>query len=140
MDGNSWTGENIIKGDHSIHSTQMESILKYIYLIAQTFVQMCLLNKNGIYGMNICIYSYALSRTIFLLILALLLLHPSLLPSLFSASFLPFPFREAFQTKKRGNLGLGPNRGREGGHQKIKKVPSFSWEKFKIEGGGHGNQ
>ena len=42
--------------------------------------------------------------------------------------------REAFQTKKRGNLGKGPNRGCR---KKIKKVPSFSWEKFKIrrEGG-----
>ena len=39
--------------------------------------------------------------------------------------------REAFQTKKRENLGNGPNRG--GGRKKIKKVPS--WEKFKIRGG-----
>ena len=42
-----------------------------------------------------------------------------------------YVLREAFQTKKRGNLGNGPNRG--GGRQKIKKVPDFSWEKFKIE-------
>ena len=46
--------------------------------------------------------------------------------------------RESFQTKKRGNLGNGPNRG---GFQKIKKVSSFSWEKFKTRGGGvFGNQ
>ena len=43
--------------------------------------------------------------------------------------------REAFQTKERGNLGNGPNRGGRG-RQKIKKVPSFSWEKFKIRGWG----
>ena len=41
--------------------------------------------------------------------------------------------------KKRGNLGIVPNKG--GVRQKIKKVPSFSWEKFKIRGGGvFGNQ
>ena len=43
--------------------------------------------------------------------------------------------REAFHTKKWGNLGNGPNRG-EGGRQKIKKVKTFSWEKFKIRGEG----
>ena len=42
----------------------------------------------------------------------------------------PNELREAFQTKKRGNFGPSPN----GGSQKIKKVPSFSWEKFKIRG------
>ena len=42
---------------------------------------------------------------------------------------------EAFQTKKQGNLVLCPNMG-GGGRQKIKKIPSFSWEKFKIRGGG----
>ena len=42
--------------------------------------------------------------------------------------------REAFQSKKRGNLGNGPNRGGWGRRQKIKTVPTFSWEKFKIRG------
>ena len=45
--------------------------------------------------------------------------------------------REAFQTKKRGNLGNVPDMG---GGQKIKKVPSFSWKKFKIRGEVFGNQ
>ena len=44
-------------------------------------------------------------------------------------------FREAFQTKKRGIFGPGPNRG----SQKNKKVPSFIWEQFKIRGGVLGN-
>ena len=35
---------------------------------------------------------------------------------------------EAFQSKKQQNLGISPNMGGEGGRQKIKKVPSFSWE------------
>ena len=46
--------------------------------------------------------------------------------------------REASQTKKRGNLRNGPNRGRR---QKIKKVISFSWGNFNIGGAGvFGNQ
>ena len=45
--------------------------------------------------------------------------------------------REAFQTKQWVNFRPGPNRR---GRQKIKKVPSFSWEKFKIRGGVFGNQ
>ena len=45
--------------------------------------------------------------------------------------------REAFQIKKRGNLGNGPNQegGWGGGRPKIKKVPSFRWKNFKIKGG-----
>ena len=35
--------------------------------------------------------------------------------------------KEAFQTKKRGNLGNGPNRG--GGRQKSKKSPKFQFGK-----------
>ena len=42
--------------------------------------------------------------------------------------------REAFQSKKQRNLGIWPLG--VGGQQKIKKVPSFSWEKFKNRGGG----
>ena len=42
--------------------------------------------------------------------------------------------RGAFKIKKRRNLGKVPNRGRRG-HQKFKKFPSFSWEKFKKRGG-----
>ena len=41
---------------------------------------------------------------------------------------------EDFQTKKQGNLGNCRNRGGVGS-LKIKKVASFSWEKFKIRGG-----
>ena len=47
------------------------------------------------------------------------------------AEFSVLPVREAFQSKTRGNLGNGPNGG--GGRQKIKKVPTFSWETFKIK-------
>ena len=36
--------------------------------------------------------------------------------------YLPFFIREAFQSKKRGNLGIGPN---GEGRQKIKKSPKF---------------
>ena len=43
------------------------------------------------------------------------------------AEFVVLGIREAFQSKKQRNLGISPNRG-EGGRQKIKKVPSFSWE------------
>ena len=43
-----------------------------------------------------------------------------------------FPIKKA---TKLGNLAF-----RGGGRQKIKKVPSFSWEKFKIRGEVFGNQ
>ena len=33
--------------------------------------------------------------------------------------------REAFQTKKRANLGISPNRGEEGGSSKNQKSPKF---------------
>ena len=44
--------------------------------------------------------------------------------------FLYGTLREAFQTKKRGNFGPGPSK-EGGGRQKSKKIPIFSWEKFK---------
>ena len=51
-----------------------------------------------------------------------------------------FFIREAFQSKKQRKLGIWHLGG--GGRSKIKKVPSFSWEKFKMGGGGgvFGNQ
>ena len=45
----------------------------------------------------------------------------------------------SFPIKKATKLGNSAFRGR-GGRQKIKKVPSFSWGKFKIRGGVFGNQ
>ena len=44
--------------------------------------------------------------------------------------------REAFQTKKQGNFGPGPSRGGGAWSSKNQKSPNFSWEKFKIRGGG----
>ena len=48
-------------------------------------------------------------------------------------------FREAFQSKKRGHFGNGPNRG--GGSSKNQKSPNFQLGKVQKWGGGvFGNQ